>query len=138
MVHAAVSGRANLMRGTVTRLSRLEAKRGPKNDARFYAFGLDEDDAAERYEAEIRAGTIQRGDPCTTLTWRSVGSVPSARWARPNELTDDELQTAIHHLALVSGREPLPRDADRDALAAEITAVRREIAAEIAALRPTL
>ena len=123
------------MRGTVTRLSRLEAKRGPKEDARFYVFGLDEDDAAERYAAEIRAGTIQRGDPCTTPTWRSSGPVPAARWARPNELTGDELQDITHHLALSSGREPLPRDADSDVLAAEITAVRREIAAEIAAAR---
>jgi hypothetical protein len=135
MVHTALSGSASLMRGTVTRLSRLEAKRVPKDDARFYVFGFDEDDAAERYAAEIRAGTIQRGDPCTTLTWRSAGLVSAARWARPVELTDDELQDAIHHLARRSGREPLPRDADSDTLAAEITAVRREIAVETAAAR---
>jgi hypothetical protein len=64
------------MRGTISRLSRLEAKRGPRADARFYVFGLDEDDAAERYAAEIRAGTIQRGDPCTTPIWRSAGPLP--------------------------------------------------------------
>jgi hypothetical protein len=58
------------MRGTVTRLSRLEVKRGPKADARFYVFGTDEEDAAERLAAEIRAGTIQPGDPCTMATWR--------------------------------------------------------------------
>lgn len=51
------------MRGTVTGLSRLEAKRGPKADARFYVFGLDEDDAAERYAAEIRAGAVLQGGP---------------------------------------------------------------------------
>lgn len=113
------------MRGTVTRLSRLEAKRGPKADARFYVFGLDEDDAAERYAAEIRACTIQRGDSCTTPTWRGLGPVPSPRWATPNELTDDELRDAMHHLALMTRRDPIAWDADSGALAAEITAVRR-------------
>ena len=122
------------MRGTVTRLDRLEAKRGPKADARFYVFGLNEDDAAERYVAEIRAGTIQRGDPCTTPTWRGTGPVPSPRWATPKELTDDELRDAMHHLALMSGREPIAWDADSDALAAEIIAVRREIGSEMAAV----
>jgi len=123
------------MRGTVTRLSRLEAKRGPKDDARFYVFGVDENDAAERYAAEIRAGTIQPGDPCTSPVWRSAGSMPSPHWARLNELTDDELQDATHHLALSSGREPLPRNADSGALAAEIAAIRREIGLEMAGTR---
>jgi hypothetical protein len=123
------------MRGTVTRLSRLEVKRGPKADARFYVFGTDEEDAAERLAAEIRAGTIQPGDPCTMATWRSVGPMPSPHWARPNELTEDELQDATHHLALSSRREPLPRDADSEALAAEITTIRREIGLEMAGAR---
>ena len=123
------------MRGTVTRLSRLEAKRGPKADARFYVFGVDEEDAAERYAAEICAGTIQRGDPCTTPIWRGQGPVPSPRWATPNELTDDELRDALHHLALMNEREPIAWDADSDVLAAEITAVRREIEAELSAAR---
>jgi hypothetical protein len=94
------------MRGTITRLSRLEAKRGSRAAARFYVFGMDEEDAAERYEAEIRAGTIQRGDPCTTPIWRSVGPLPAPRWATANELTDDELADAVHQLAWMSGREP--------------------------------
>lgn len=123
------------MRGTVTRLSRLEAKRGPKADVRFYVFGADEDDAAERYAAEIRAGTIQRGDLCTTPIWTGAGPVPSARWATPGDLTDDELRDAIHHSALAAGREPIAWDADGDVLAAEITAVRREIGIEMATLR---
>lgn len=87
------------MRGTIGRLSRLEAKRAPKADARFYVFGLDEEDAAERYAVEIRAGTIQRGDPCTTPIWRSAGPLPAPRRATADELTDDELEDAIHHLA---------------------------------------
>ncbi|GJE42424.1 hypothetical protein [Methylobacterium soli] len=115
------------MRGTITRLSRLEAKRSPKADTRFYVFGLDEDDAAERYAAEIRAGTVQRGDPCTTLIWRSAGPLPAPRWAVPSDLTDDELHDALHHLALMSGRELLPRDADSAALAAEISTIRQEL-----------
>ena len=123
------------MRGTVTRLGRLEAKRGPKADPRFYVFGLNEDDAAERYVAEIRAGTIQRGDPCTTSIWTGAGPVPAARWASPSDLTDDELQDAVRCLALSTGREPIDRDADSDALAAEIAAVRLEIASQMAAVR---
>ena len=118
------------MCGTITRLSRLEAKRGSRADARFYVFGMDEEDAAERYAAEIRVGTIQRGDPCTTPIWRSAGPLPAPRWATANELTDDELADAIHHLALMSGREPLPRDADSAALAAEMAALRQEIGPE--------
>ena len=118
------------MRGTVSRLSRLEAKRAPKADARFYVFGLDEEDAAERYAAEIRAGTIQRSDPCTTPIWRSAGPLPAPRRATADELTDGELEDAIHHLALLSGREPLPRNADSAALAAETAALRQEIGPE--------
>jgi hypothetical protein len=123
------------MRGTTTRLSRLEAKHGPKADARFYVFGLDEDDAAERYVAEIRAGTIQRGDPCTTSIWTRAGPVPTARWASPSDLTDDELQDAVRCLAIASGREPIDWGAGSDSLAAEILAIRQEIASEMAAIR---
>ena len=117
------------MRGSLTRLVRLEAKRGPKADARFYIFGRDEDDIAERYAAEIRAGTIGRGDPCTTPIWRSPGPVPAPRWATPNELSDDELADAIHHLALACGREPLPREASDEACRAELRTLRQELAA---------
>lgn len=123
------------MRGTVTRLSRLEAKRGPKEDARFYIFGLNDDDTAERYATEIRAGTIRRGDPCTTPTWTGAGRVPSARWAIPSDLTDDELRDAIRCLATAGGREPIAWDAESDALTAEIIAVRQEIAAGMASAR---
>ena len=101
------------MRGTISRLSRLEAKRGPRADVRFYVFGLDEEDAAERYAAEIRVGTIHRDDPCTTPIWRGAGPPPAPRWATADELTDDVLGDAIHHLARMSGREPLPWDAER-------------------------
>jgi hypothetical protein len=118
------------MRGTITRLSRLEAKRGPKADARFYVFGLDEEDAAERYAAEIRAGTVHRGDPCITPIWCRASPLPAPRWAAPSDLTDDELHGALHHLALMSGREPLPWDADSNAMAAEIAALRQEIGRE--------
>ena len=123
------------MRGAVMRLSRLEAKRGPKADARFFVFGLNDDDIAERYAAEIRAGTIHRGDPCTTPIWRGDGPIPSPQWATPNELTNDELRDAIHHLALATGREPIAWDADSDVWGAEITAVRREIETEMVEAR---
>ncbi|WP_336492436.1 hypothetical protein [Methylobacterium nigriterrae] len=91
---------------------------------------MDEEDAAERYAAEIRAATVQRDDPCTTPVWRSAGPLPAPQWAAPSDLTDDELHDAIHHLALMSGREPLPRDADSAALAAEMAAIRQELGPE--------
>lgn len=54
---------------------------------------------------------------------------------RPTIVTDDELRDAMHNLALMSGREPIAWGVDSDVLAAEITAVRREIDSEMAAVR---
>jgi hypothetical protein len=118
------------MRGIGTRLSKLEAKRSPKADARFYVFGVDEDDAAERYAAEIRAGTIQRSNLCHTPTWRGAGPLPAPRWMTPSELNDEELEDAIAWLGARAGREPLPRGFDYEALTSELNAVCLDPASE--------
>jgi hypothetical protein len=118
------------MRGTVTRLSRLEAKRGLKGDPSFYVFGLDEDDAAERLAVETVAGTVRLGDRCHMVVWSSSGPLPSPRWLTPREMSDDELNAAIRHFDGLLGREPLPVDANGDVLSSEISELRREIGRE--------
>ena len=118
------------MRGSVTRLMKLEAKRAPRADARFYVFGVDQDDVSERIAVEIVAGTIPRSEECRGVIWTGARPIPPPRWAHPDTLTDDELHDAIASLSMLCGRDPLPRECDSDALAAEIGAIRREIASE--------
>lgn len=111
------------IRGTISRLARIERKLGQRGEARFYIFGRDEEDLAERYAAEVHAGAIRHGDLCTTAIWRRSTDVPPARWLRPNEMTDNELSDTIHHLALACGRDPLREDADEHAVRAELSAI---------------
>ncbi|GJE59095.1 hypothetical protein [Methylobacterium trifolii] len=118
------------MRGTITRLSKLEAKRAPRAEALFYVFGMDEDDAAERLAVEIRAGTVNRGDACRTPIWRGAAPPPPPRWASPSDLTAAELEDAIADLARQLGRKQHPRGFGDQAVAEELSAIQREIAAE--------
>lgn len=95
--------------------------------ARFYIFGRNDEDVAERYAAAIREGRVGGDVRCCTPIWRRENPPPSPRWAMPEELTEDELEDAIHHLAAMIGRKPLSRSADSAALIGEIGAIKQEL-----------
>ena len=65
------------MRSFEARLRKIEAKRAPRADARFYVFGADEDDVSERIAVEIVDGTIPRSEECRGVIWTGAGPVPS-------------------------------------------------------------
>lgn len=118
------------MRGVSTRLSKLEAKRGPRAEALFYVFGMDEGDAAERAAAELRSGAIGPADPLRMPIWRGTSPPPAPRWAAPTDLTDEELEDAIADLSAQVGREVHPRGAmEGDTLSAALKDVQSELIA---------
>lgn len=117
------------MRNAISRLTKLEAKCAPNAASRYYVFGHNEQDAAERVAVETRSGRIGNGAQWLAPIWSGDGPLPAPRWATPEQLTDQELHGATTHLALLNGRQPLLHDAGSDAIASELAAIRPDSAA---------
>lgn len=97
------------MRGIENRLTRLETKRGPKTDARFYVFGVDENETVARTAAEVSRGAIKPDDPIQSVIWRGTNPPPAPHWATARDLSDECLDDAIATLAGIIGHTVYPR-----------------------------
>ena len=119
------------MRGSITRLQKLEAKRAPKADASFYAFGMDEDDIAEQIAAATVSGILPRGQEPFGVLWRGPAPPPPSRWVCAGDLTKEEAEDAVATISALVGREPIPRGEFNDRFADEYFAIKELLLAQM-------